>query len=76
MPTGVGDEGVKTKVNISNPNADSNEEDKIRDNITVSAVPNLSLYDDTDDASEGPVIGGLVFPWTMKTEKKSYPSNP
>ena len=57
----VGDEGVKSKVNISNPNADSNEEDKIRDNITVSAVPNLSLYDDTDDASEGPVKGGFGF---------------
>lgn len=60
----VSDEGVKTRVNISNP--DLNATDK----ITVSSVPNLSLYDDTDDASDGPVKGGFGFSMADEDREK------
>ena len=58
----VGDQGVKSKINIYNPLKESSEEQDQIDDLTVAIEPNLEIAD-SSDSSSGPGIGGfgLVF---------------
>ena len=58
----VGDQGVKSKINIYNPLKESSAEQDRVDDLTVAIEPNLEISD-ISDSGNGPGVGGfgLVF---------------
>ena len=58
----VGDQGVKSKINIYNPLKESSAEQDRVDDLTVAIEPNLEISD-SSDSGNGPGVGGfgLVF---------------
>ena len=61
----VGDEGVKTKINLSNPNKNSTDDQIRRDNLTVANEPNLSF---SDEAGSDVEISGFEFEFSSEAE--------
>lgn len=56
----VGDQGVKSKINIFNPLKEFSDEQSRLDDLNVAIEPNLEVSDSSDSAT-GPGIGGFGF---------------
>ena len=72
----VGDEGVKSKINIQNPNKDSSNEQIKKDNLTVATEPNLP-YSHGEGSGSNTLKSGLGFGWqdpTTEAKKKDIHS--
>ena len=71
----VGDQGVKTKINIVNSEKESSDQQKQLDNLTVASEPNLE-FSDNSDSNGGPGTGGFGLIFEDDLEKMKVQSLP